>query len=298
MLALDHRVLRQFLAVAKTGTVRAAARALNMSQPPLTSAIRQLEERLGVQLFQRSVSGMTLTEAGKALAAEAPAIVGRLERTEALVREIGGQPKPLRIGFVSAALNAALAALLRGLNREAQPLPELLEMPTPEQFDALTDGRIDVGLLHPPVPALADFVSRSLGRDPFWAALPVTHPLASRRSLRFADIASEPFVLFPKPQGPVLHDRIRTLVHEAGCDLQVVAEAGRLHSQLSIIAGGLGVGLVTRSAVEAFTVRGIKAIPLSDTRDRLFVELHLVAEAARMPALLRMVRQNLGTARR
>lgn len=298
MFALDHRILRQFLAVAELGTVRAAARTLNMSQPPLTAAIRQLEERLGVQLFQRSVTGMALTEAGKALAAEAPAIIGRLERTEALVREFAGQPQPLRIGFVSAALNGVLPALLRGLKAKGHPLPELLEMPTPDQCDALRDGRIDVGLLHPPVPALADFDGRSLGRDPFWAALPADHPLARRRSLRFAEIAREPFVLFPEPQGPVLHDRIRALVREAGYDLQIAAEAGRLHSQLAIVAGGLGVGLVPRSATAAFTVAGVKAIPLSDTRDQLFLELHLIAEARRTPALLRMVRQQLVGSRR
>ncbi|WP_119167572.1 LysR family transcriptional regulator [Algihabitans albus] len=293
MSALDHRVLRQFLAVAEQGTVRAAARALNMSQPPLTAAIRQLEERLGLQLFARSVAGMTLTDAGQALADEAAAILGRLERTEALLLEVAGRPKPLRIGFVSAALNGALPALLRSLKAQSRPAPKLHEMTTPQQLDALKHGKIDVGLLHPPIPALSDFDSRSLGRDPFWAALPADHRLARRRSLRFAEITREPFILFPESQGPVLYDKIRTLVHGTGRDFQIAAETERLHSQMALVAGGLGVGLITRLTAANLTIQGVKAIPLKDTQDRLFTELWLTADSGRTPELLEMVCHHL-----
>lgn len=292
MLALDHRILRQFLAVAQMGTVRAAARALNMSQPPLTAAIRQLEERLGVALFERSVTGMTLTEAGRELAKEAPAIMGRLERTEARLCEIGGRARPMRIGFVSAALNGVLPALLRGLKAQGQPPPELKELSTPQQIEALTLGHLDVGLLHPPIARLPDFASRSLGRDPFYAALPDDHRLAQRTSLRFSEIANEPLVLFPEPQGPDLYNRIRSLVQEAGSNLKVAAEAKRLHSQLAIVAGGLGVGFVTGQAALNLTVHGVMAVPLTDTKDRLFVELMLVAANNRIEALLATLRQH------
>ena len=291
MLALDHRVLRQFLAVAERGTVRAAARALNMSQPPLTAAIRQLEERLAVQLFERSVAGMALTEAGQELARDAAAILGRLERAEARLREIGGQTQPLRIGFVSAALNAALPALLRGLKAKGQPPPKLSELSTPQQVDALTLGHLDVGLLHPPVAQPADFESRTLGLDPFCAALPADHRLARRTSLRFSDIAQEPLVLFPESQGPDLYRRIRSLVREAGGDFQVAAEAKRLHSQMAIVAGGLGVGLVASQAAANLTFHGVVTVPLTDTKDRLFVELELVALGSKIEALLAMLGQ-------
>ena len=291
MFALDHRVLRQFLTVAERGTVRAAARALNMSQPPLTAAIRQLEERLAVQLFERSVAGMALTEAGQELARDAAAILGRLERAEARLREIGGQTRPLRIGFVSAALNAALPALLRGLKAKGQPLPKLSELSTPQQIEALTLGDLDVGLLHPPVARPADFESRPLGLDPFCAALPADHRLAHRTSLRFSDIAQEPLVLFPESQGPDLYRRIRSLVRKAGGDFQVAAEAKRLHSQMAIVAGGLGVGLMASEAAANMTFHGVVTVPLTDTKDRLFVELELVAVADRIEALLAMLRQ-------
>jgi len=285
MTTLDHRPLRQFLAIADAGTVRAAARELNISQPPLTAAIRQLEARLGVALFERSVKGMTLTPAGETLASEARAILARLTRAEADVRTVAGRPVPLRVGFVSAALNRTLPTLIRALAADAQPSPQLSEMTTPEQLEALAADRIDVGLLHPPVPKLPDLRSMPLGRDPFWAALPVGHKLAARRRLRFADIAHEPFVLFPRSQGPVLYDAIRALVAECGAPFRVAVEARRIHSQLAMVAAGLGVGLITRSTAGVLTFDGVRAIPLTDVQDRLFLELCLMAAPARLPVL-------------
>lgn len=285
MSKLDHPTLRQFLAVAEAGTVRAAARQLNMSQPPLTAKIRQLEDRLDTRLFERSVRGMALTQAGEALAQEARILLGRLERAEARVRALGGRPRPLRIGFVSAALSATLSDLLLGLRQSQTPTPELREMTTPEQLDALVAGQIDIALLHPPVPALPDFEGRQLGRDPFWAALPADHRLARRRSIRFAEIAGEPFVLFPRSQGPALFETIETLATEAAGRLQIAAEASRVHSHLALIAGGLGVGLITRSTAQRLSFHGVTAIPLKDTQDRLFLELQLMAEPDRLQTL-------------
>lgn len=290
--SLDHRGLRQFLTVADCGTLRAAARRLHISQPPLTAAIRQLEDRLGVTLFERSVQGMHLTEAGEVLAEEARVILGHLDRAESRLRALAGRPRPLRIGFVSAALNGAVPSLLRGLKEQRQPTPQLREMTTPEQLAALASGEIDVGLLHPPVPRLPGLESVPLSRDPFWAALPGDHRLAGRKALRFADIAGEPFVLFPQAQGPVLHEKIAALVRAASHRLTIAAEAQRVHSQLALIAGGLGIGLITRSTAQRLSFAEVIMIPLKDTAEQLFVELHLVAAARLTGGLSRLARTN------
>ena len=291
MTVLDYRALRQVLAIADAGTLRAAARALNMSQPPLTAALRQLEARLGVVLFDRSVRGMVPTPAGAALAEEARVIIGRLQRAEARVRAVGGRPRPIRIGFVSAALNGPLPTLLNGLRTEGEPTPQVMEMTTPEQIDALTAGRIDAGLLHPPVPALAEFDSSPLERDPFWVALPADHRLAGREVLRFAEIADQPLVLFPETQGPVLYDRIRTMVAAAGHSLTVVAEASRVHTQLAIVSGGVGIALVTRSIARTLSFAGVVMIPLVAEEQSLELELHLMADTNRMARLKGLLRE-------
>lgn len=275
---LDHRILRQVVAVADAGTVRAAAQALHISQPPLTAAIRGLEKRLGVTLFNRSVRGMQLTPAGAVLVAEARIILARLDRAERRVREVAGHDQPLRIGFVSAALNGTLARLLQGLLAEGRPPPLLAEMTTPEQFAALADARLDLGLLHPPVETLPEGCEIvSLGRDPFMAALPAGHALADAESVSFADLAGEAFVLFPEAQGPKLLGAIRNAVAEAGGTLHVAATARRIHTQLAIVAGGVGVGLITEGTAKTLAFEGVVFRPIEDGTG-LFMELAMVGE--------------------
>ena len=274
--ALDHRLLRQFLAVADAGSVRGGAAALNISQPPLSQAIKRLEDDLGITLFERLPKGMALTEAGSVLAHEARELLLRLDRAEARVYRSAEASPPLRVGFVSAALNGALQRVLVE-NRGRRV--ELNEMTTPEQVTALAAGRIDIGLLHPPIDA-DDVPVRPLGRDPFVAALPGDHPLADREALPFGEIASEPFVLFPRTQGPSLFSAIERLAFEAGRELHVAATAPRVHSQLAIVAGGLGIGLVARTLTQVLSFDGVRFVAISDTTDRLFVELALAGAEA------------------
>lgn len=285
MKALDHRSLRQFLAVAETGSVRAAARQLNMTQPPLTQALQLLEARLGAALFERTARGMTLTAAGLALAEETRLLLSGLERAERRVKAAAQQSMPLRIGFVSAALNEIVPSLLRNGSKATLPKPELFEMTTPEQIAALQDGRIDLGLLHPPAKTLAGIAALPLGRDPFLAALPADHALAGRRSLRLRDIAREPLVLFTEMQGPVLYDRIRREITHLAGRMEVAAEARRTHSQLALVSGGAGVGLVTASTARTLSVRDVNVVPLSDTADWLFLELEARCPAALLPQI-------------
>lgn len=253
---------------------------LHVSQPPLTQAIRRLEEDLGVTLFERLPKGMALTGPGRLLADEARAVLARIERAETLVRRSVKDSPVVRIGFVSAALNGALQRLLASLTGRRV---DLAEMTTPQQVGALAAGRIDIGLLHPPIEA-DDLPLLSLGRDPFLAALPEAHALASRKSVAFSEIADEPFVLFPHAQGPSLSRAIERAAFEAGAKLRIAATAPRVHSQLAIVAGGVGIGLVTESTARALTFAGVRFVPIHDTRAHLFMELAVAGDEALIAA--------------
>lgn len=276
---LDHRFLRQFAAIAEAGSIREAARRLNMTQPPLTQALKAGEERLGVPLFDRRANGMTLTPAGHVLAAEAQRILPRLERAERRVRA-SARPRPvLRIGFVSAALNEALPRLLRAVLSHGEPTPDLHELTTPEQLDAIACGTLDLGFVHLPIDAADDLHVTSLGRDPLCAALPSSHRLAHARRIGFREIVDEPFVLFPRDQGPSLYAAIERAAVEAGGRLRVVAAARRVHSQLALVAGGLGAGLVTASLTRSMRFEGVSFAKITDTVASLYLELALVADS-------------------
>lgn len=224
---------------------------------------------------------MALTSAGRVLADEASDLLARIQRAETRVRRSTQHNPAVRIAFVSAALNGALTRLLGQMKSRAV---ELTEMTTPEQVDALSAGRIDLGLLHPPI-RCDDFSLRSLGRDPFVAAVPECHPLAKARRISFSQIAAEAFVLFPPEQGPSLMGAIERLAFENGERLSIAATAPRVHSQLAIIAGGVGIGLVTRSTANTLTFQGVSFIEISDTADRLFIELAIAGDSELISAM-------------
>ena len=271
----------------ETGSTRAAAALLAISQPSVSEAIRSLETDLNVDLFAREGRRLVLNSAGATLAREAEAVLARLRLAEDRVRRSSDQP--LRIGFVSAALPEVVPTLLRDLRRRGEAEPILAELTTPEQVSALSSGELDLGFLHPPVDLdpSSGLKARSLGRTPLCAALPADHRLAGQHAVTFVDLAREPLVLFPHEQGPSLRGVIDRMAFDVGAELKVVAEAARAHTQLSLVSGGLGAGLVLESVARVLSVRGVKFVRLADTQDRLYLELVAVGRATHLALLER-----------
>src|SRR6185503_6283947 len=166
--------LRYFMAVAEHLHFGRAAAALHISQPPLSRAIRALEERLGVLLFARSRRRVELTPEGARLLGESRRLIGQLERSVQEVRGMArGEEGRLRIGFVSLADYGVLPALLKAF-KSARPgiALALREMLSPEQAAMLAAGELDFGLLLPPVSGAEDLEHIVVQRERFVAALP------------------------------------------------------------------------------------------------------------------------------
>lgn len=260
---LDHRLLRQFVAVAHAGGLRAGASALNMSQPPLSRTISELEAGLGIAVFERSKSGTSLTDAGRILLKEAEGILAALDRAEARVRRMGTQARPLRVGFVSAALDAHLPDLLARIARKGWPVPQLIEVSSDPLAKAIASAELDLGFLHPPVDVAAGLTLVALGEDGFLIALQDGHALAEHESIRSTDLVDHPLVLFPRSQGPVLHAAIKEVLAPES-DLIVEAEAARSHTQLALVAAGAGIGLVGESVARTIRYKGVVTRPWAD----------------------------------
>lgn len=259
---MEFSQLRQFLALAQTLHFGRAAEQLEMTQPHLSRAVAKLEAELGVQLFLRTSRRVRLTAAGEVFQAEALELVQGQQRAALLARAASTESQVLRIGFVSAALYRLLPALLRELRTTAVGVrTELREMSTQEQVAFLTGGHIDLGLGHPPVEPGSRIVSEALVSDRFDALLPADHRLASQASVTFAQLAFHPFVLFPETQGPALYAAIRDQCRLAGQPLIVAETASRLHSQCSLIAAGLGVGLAPIQS-RSLQVQGTVRLPI------------------------------------
>ncbi|NDL66034.1 LysR substrate-binding domain-containing protein [Acerihabitans arboris] len=255
---------RHFLAIARTLHFGKAAEELGMTQPHLSRAIARLEAELGISLFLRTSRKVQLTAAGEVFQSEALELVQGQQRAMLLTRAASVQGKQvIRIGFVSAALYHLLPAMLRELRvTHAGVRTELREASTQEQLNLLAGGDIDIGLGHPPVERSYRIVNEVLLSDHFDALLPADHDLAHESSVSFSQLAVHPFVLFPEEQGPVLYSAIRDQCRLAGYPLVTSQTATRLHSQCSLIAAGLGIGLAPVQS-RSLQVEGTVRVPIN-----------------------------------
>jgi DNA-binding transcriptional LysR family regulator len=263
--------LRYFLAVAERLHFGRAAAALHISQPPLSRAIRALETRLGVMLFDRSRRRVELTPEGTRLLGEARRIVGQLERTVQEVRGMArGEEGRLRIGFVSLADYGVLPGLLKAF-KSARPgiALALREMLSPEQAAALAAGELDFGLLLPPVSDAGELEHIVVQRDRFVAALPARHRLAAAKGkLAVSALAGEPFVMVPRDIAPGLYDIVTGLAARAGISFNVAQEAIQMQTVVSLVSSGLGVAIVPGS-IANLGRRGVVYRELADRHPRL-----------------------------
>jgi DNA-binding transcriptional LysR family regulator len=247
---LSLRQFQQFLAVADSMSFRRAAERLNMAQPPLTAAVRQMEEELGVRLFERTNRITGLTAAGQVLRDEARRTIAQAERAIVLTRRAGeGLVGSLRIGFVATAVRHIVPALIADF-RETHPdvSLELMEAPTARQVAALIEDRLDLGIVALPLPAEVDqrIATRTVLRSELVAALPIRHALAQEPNtlLPLAALADEPWILFPANEGPGLHNRIVSACTTAGFAPRVAQRAVQMETIVGLVAAGLGVALV------------------------------------------------------
>lgn len=266
----DTWQLRYFLAVAEKLHFGRAAEALHISQPPLSRAIRALEERVGAELFMRSKRRVELTAAGVRLLEEARRVTVQLERAVSEVRGMAaGERGRLRIGFVSLADYGVLPGLLREFKalRPGVTLA-LREMLSPDQSAALARGELDFGLLLPPVPDAAGLEHAVVQRERFVVALPARHRLARRRRLRMRELRGEPFVMVPREIAPGLYDIVAGLAQHAGFSLDVAQEAIQMQTVVSLVSSGLGAAVVPAS-VANLGRRGVVYRELADPHPRL-----------------------------
>jgi len=249
---MELRQLVQFSVVAELKNFRRAAERLKMAQPPLSQAIRRLEQALNVQLFERSSRSVELTPGGRVLYAEVTRILAQLDTAVARTRQTAlGTMGHLAIGFtVPWAYDVVLPVLRRF--RAAHPVVELSlkEVPSSEQMDAVERGTLDIGFLRLPEGQIErDLSIVALREDRLVVALPAAHRLALVPSLRLEELRDEQFIL-PPPRGERGSDRfsfrrqIDGLCMESGFAPLVAQEASQMQTVLRLVEAEFGIALV------------------------------------------------------
>jgi len=247
---IELRLWRQFLAVAEELHFGRAAQRLNMTQPPLTQAIAQLEALLGLKLFDRTKRSVQLTAAGAALVPEARDLLARAQALPAYARaSANGEAGRLRLAFVSTVGFELLPRWVRAFREQYPKVQlELIEATGDVQLQAFERGEIDAGfMLHSPGFAPPGLACRRISQDPLVVALPELHPLASKVTLALADLLDQPLVIFPRRIVPSLYDAIFAMYHAAGQLPQVAQEAIQMQTIVNLVSAGLGVAWVPES---------------------------------------------------
>lgn len=244
---IEWRAWRQFLALAETLHFGRAAERLHMTQPPLTMAIQQLEERLGVALFERTRRSVELTAAGAALVEPVRQLLRQAERLPDLARAVGqGSIGHLRLGFVSTVGFGPLPQWLR-VFRQTHPSVRvtLRESTTDVQLHALDEGEMDAGfVLHAPGMPPDGLPSLVVRREPMVLALPQTHALARQSRLTRKALLNQPLVIFPREIAPSLYDSLLAYYHQHGASPAITQEAIQMQTIVNLVSAGLGVAWV------------------------------------------------------
>lgn len=247
---IELRLWRQFLAVAEELHFGRAAKSLNMTQPPLTQAIAQLEAHLGLRLFDRTKRSVQLTTAGAALVPEARDLLTRALALPAYARaSADGEAGRLRLAFVSTVGFELLPRWVLAFREQYPKVQlELIEATGDVQLQAFERGEIDAGfMLHSPGFAPPGLACRRISQDPLVVALPGQHSLASKATLALPDLLGESLVIFPRRIVPSLYDAIFAMYHAAGQLPQVAQEAIQMQTIVNLVSAGLGVAWVPES---------------------------------------------------
>lgn len=260
---MDLRQLRYFNALAETLNFHRAAERLHISQPPLTVAIRKLEEELGVALFERDPRGVRLTTAGLAAVTPAREALAAAEKVREAVRQgAAGLRGRLSIGFIGSAIGELMPRIVSPF-RHAYPEVELAleEMNSVEIVRAIAGRRLDIGLVRLPVMDSAPVAIDVIETDELVAVLPASDVLARRKTLDLGALADRSFIIYSPVS--VLHATIRLACHRAGFTPRVAQAAVQVQTILSLVEAGLGVALIPgRSA--RFAGEGVRIVSLAE----------------------------------
>lgn len=283
-----HRVLSleqvwSFVVVAEELHFGRAAARLSVTQPPLSRRIQQLEKELGVQLFDRAHHNVALTPAGQVFLTDARRILRLSEEATINARRVPqGEIGTISVGFTAASAYTYLGELMEVA---ATRLPEveivLREMVSDDQFAALYEHTIDLGLVRPPVRS-ADVRSIRVSREPMLAAVPLTPRFASFLDADLLDaegglplrlLHEQPFIMYWPSGSRYFHDLLLAAFQTVGIQPNFRQFVTQIHTMLALVRAGVGLALVP-AAGQALNFDGVRLVPVTGL-PRFNAELHL-----------------------
>ena len=262
---MNYNYLRYFSVLAQLEHYTLAAARLEISQPSLSSAIRNLEDELGVKLFEKVGRNIRLTEQGRYFQKKVDSAMGELaEATQTLLSSTDNAPIVIRLGFVSGALAGTVADAMRAYMQKFDRCRfHITEGSAKDLMDLLHQEKLDM--------AIVDVTSRDrslhfrkLRQRDFFAAVPTGHPLADRESVRVSELQDYPQIGFSHSMDRNFED----WASHPDARQQFVCQVNTVSSALSLVASGLGVATIPGECI--MSIDGIVYIPLENRHQALY----------------------------
>jgi DNA-binding transcriptional LysR family regulator len=266
---MELRHLRYFRAIGREQHFGRAAVTLRVAQPALTRQIRDLEAELGVELFERLPRGVRLSSAGRVFLDEVEESLSQVDRALARARRMGsGHLGTIRVGLseIITAYDFISYGLLHFRENEPLVALDLRSMGSMAQIAALREGTLDVGLVYDA--HIDERDDEGLDRAPIGTgktmlAVHESHRLAGRASITMAEIVEEPVLGPARATAPGYYDRLMAACISSGSAPRFVQECTTNSILFSLVAVGMGVGLVTAGGPLS-PGHNIRLIPIAD----------------------------------
>ncbi len=267
---MELRHLRYFVTVAKHLHFSDAALELNISQPPLSKQIKQLEEELGVLLFNRNNRRIKLTIPGEYFLKAAHRILDMLEKEVHITREVAaGEIGTLTIGFGGSVVYDLLPDIIKYVNKTYPDLKlEVRQLTTSEQIEQLKDGTIDVGFLVPPIEENT-IQTLHIRKEPFVACIPKSHRLAtSEEPVDIKEFEYDHVIMTPEKSGKGYYHSIISLCQQAGFYPNITQTAQEQQTIVSLVAAEIGIAFVPKTT-ERITHENVKYVSLKQQTKKI-----------------------------
>jgi DNA-binding transcriptional LysR family regulator len=215
--AFSIQNLRYALTAAEYGSFRRAAEALLLRQSTLSRCVRQLEESLGMAVFERSSGGVRATQGGRQFLRSARSILEQVEALAARTQSTGrGEAGRLTVGFYTSLAAGNLRATLIDVSQRFPQLElEMFESSRSRLVTALRNGVVDIAII-PGATALPESKTMSLWSERILVGVPEGHSLAEREPVHWIDLREEKILLSRRDPGPELRDLLVAKVTSPG----------------------------------------------------------------------------------
>jgi DNA-binding transcriptional LysR family regulator len=277
---IDLRRLRCFVAVAEERHFGRAAARLHMTTPPLSQRIAELEESLGLQLFERTSRRVTLTPAGERLVDEARTVLRAMDRFTATAGELAAAPVTWTLGYCHGSEPAVMQAIAGLHSARPDVVVRADGLTSLRILDRVRAGTIAAGIVRGPVQESDRIASITLALVPVdHVAVPLDHPLAGAKTVRANDLDGEPVLVVDRAEAPTAHDEIAAYCTAVGARPRWITHAAvQVERVLDQVALGAGIGWL--NAWQADSARRRADIAVRPLRPiALFDAFHVVRRA-------------------